>query len=82
MVMAMKPEDFISERRAVTAPASNLLIEIPAGGIISGRVVDKASKEPLTSFRAGPSNTRRGAGWSLPVRGCCRRSGLTMALLY
>ncbi|MEO8218697.1 MAG: carboxypeptidase-like regulatory domain-containing protein, partial [Acidobacteriota bacterium] len=62
MLMAVKPDDFISERRSVSAPASNVTIEVPAGGIISGRVIDKATKEPVTSFRAGPSSSRRGGG--------------------
>ncbi len=57
-----KLEDFISFSQSVTAPDPNLLIELPAGGGISGRVVDSNSKQPLTSFSAGLSNVRAGGG--------------------
>jgi len=55
MIIATKPEDFIREMRNVTAPARDLLIRLPAGGRIEGRVVEKSSKRPITQFRAGPS---------------------------
>jgi uncharacterized GH25 family protein/protocatechuate 3,4-dioxygenase beta subunit len=61
-VMFMKPEDFINERRSLTAPERDVVIEIPAGGRVSGRVVEKGSRRPVTSFEAGITISRGGGG--------------------
>lgn len=63
MVNFSKPDDFIQQMRSITAPARDVLIEIPAGGRISGRVLDKATHQPVTSFQAGLSGTRGGGGF-------------------
>ncbi len=55
-----KTDDFIQFSQPVKAPDSNVLVELPAGGGVAGRVVDKSSKQPLTSFSAGLSGVRGG----------------------
>jgi len=55
-----KQEAFIQEIRPVTAPAQNVTIELPPGGRITGRVVDKMSHQPVTSFLAGVTTSRGG----------------------
>lgn len=59
-VMFRKEDEFIQEMRTLTAPARDVLVELSAGGRITGRVIDKASNKPLTVFRAGVS--RSGGG--------------------
>ena len=61
MLIANKQDAMIQEMRSVTAPAHDLTIEVPVGGRITGRVVDKATRKPITSFQAGVT-TSRGAG--------------------
>jgi large repetitive protein len=62
MVMFNKQDDFIQQMRNVTAPARDLSIDLPAGGRVSGRVVDKSTHQPVTSFNAGVSTARLGGG--------------------
>jgi len=56
-----KPSDFIQTTRTVTAPASGVNVELPAGSRVSGRVIDKATGRPVTAFDAGLSISRPGA---------------------
>jgi hypothetical protein len=63
MVMMRKEEEFISERRTLTAPGRDVVIQLPGGGRITGRVVDKATNKPLTQFQAGISMSRGGGGF-------------------
>jgi protocatechuate 3,4-dioxygenase beta subunit len=62
MLNAMKEEEFIQQVRPVTAPATEVNIEIPPGGRVSGHVVDKTTKQPVKSFQAGISTPRGGGG--------------------
>ena len=62
MLIAAKQDSFIQEMRPVTAPSKDIVIELPAGGRITGRVLDKASHEPITSFMAGVTTSRSGGG--------------------
>jgi protocatechuate 3,4-dioxygenase beta subunit len=62
MVNFTRPEEFIQQMRSLTAPARDVSIEIPPGGRISGRVVDKSTHKPITAFQAGVSGTRSGGG--------------------
>jgi uncharacterized GH25 family protein len=62
MLIASKQDSFIQEMRAVTAPTRDLVIDLPAGGRITGHVVDKNSHEPVTSFQAGVTTSRSGGG--------------------
>jgi len=62
MLIANKFEEGIREQRSVTAPSREVLIELPPGGRITGRVLDKSTKNPITTFRAGMSNNRSGGG--------------------
>ncbi len=62
MLSAIKNEEFIQQIRPVTAPASDVNIDIPAGGRITGHVVDKTTKQPVTAFDAGVSTPRGGGG--------------------
>lgn len=61
MVAIGKPDDFIQQMRSMTAPSRDITIEISPGGRISGRVVDKATHQPVTAFQAG-INPSRGGG--------------------
>lgn len=61
-LMFMKQEEFIQEMRTATAPEDDLVVELPAGGRIRGRVVEKDSRKPITSFRVGVSGARSGGG--------------------
>lgn len=56
-------EDGIREMRTVNAPLRDLLIEVPAGGRVNGRVIDKATNQPITAFQAGVSNSRSAGGF-------------------
>lgn len=62
MLSANKQDSFIQETRAVTAPAHDVLIDLPAGGRITGHVLDKSSHQPVTSFQAGVTTSRSGGG--------------------
>ena len=53
--------EFVQERRAVNAPATGVVIELAPGVRVTGRVVDKLSKRPLTSFEAGIDPSRANA---------------------
>ncbi|HEX7190558.1 MAG TPA: carboxypeptidase-like regulatory domain-containing protein [Thermoanaerobaculia bacterium] len=67
MVVFNKQEEFIQQMRNITAPANNVNIELPPGGRISGRVLDKATHQPVTSFNAGVSTARTGGGMQINV---------------
>jgi protocatechuate 3,4-dioxygenase beta subunit len=62
MVNFRKPDAFIQVMRNVTAPSRDVSVELPAGGRITGRVFDKASHNPVTSFQAGINVSRSGGG--------------------
>lgn len=62
MLSVNRPEAFVQTMRSVTAPARDVNIELPAGGRITGRVVDKTTHQPLTSFQAGVTMPRGGGG--------------------
>jgi protocatechuate 3,4-dioxygenase beta subunit len=68
MLTFTKPEDFVQLIRPVTAPARDVNIDLPAGGRISGHVVDKATHAPVKSFDAGISMSRPGgAGMAIAM---------------
>jgi protocatechuate 3,4-dioxygenase beta subunit len=61
MMLAFKKiGDFIQTTRAVTAPASGVNVDLPAGGKVSGSVVDKATGQPVQAFDAGISVSKGG----------------------
>ncbi|HEX9985290.1 MAG TPA: carboxypeptidase-like regulatory domain-containing protein [Thermoanaerobaculia bacterium] len=60
-----KSDDFVQETRNVTAPARDVTVELPPGGRVSGRVTDKATGQPVTTFQAGLSGARAGGGISI-----------------
>jgi hypothetical protein len=62
MLSINKQESFIQETRSVSAPTRDLVIEVPGGGRITGRVLDKNSHQPVTSFMAGVTTSRSGGG--------------------
>jgi uncharacterized GH25 family protein len=62
MLNISKQESFIQEMRSVSAPTKDLIIELPPGGRITGRVLDKNSHQPVTSFMAGVTTSRGGGG--------------------
>ena len=65
MLNVAKPDSFIQEMRSVSAPTKDLVIEVPAGGRITGRVLDKNSHQPVTSFMAGVTTSRSGGGMTI-----------------
>lgn len=61
-IMARKEEDFVNETRNITAPSRDVIIDLKAGGRITGRVVEKGSGKPITTFQAGLTTSRAGGG--------------------
>ncbi|MHB0969936.1 MAG: carboxypeptidase regulatory-like domain-containing protein [Thermoanaerobaculia bacterium] len=61
-VTAMLGESTRAARQSVVAPARDVVIEIPRGGTVRGRVIDKASGGPVTDFQIHVSGVRSGAG--------------------
>jgi uncharacterized GH25 family protein len=61
-IMARKEDDFVQETRNVTAPARDVVIDLKSGGRITGRVVEKGSGKPITTFQAGLTTSRAGSG--------------------
>jgi hypothetical protein len=55
-----KDDELIQEVRSYEAPARDVLIDLPAGGRVTGRVVEKGTSKPITSFQAGTSTSRSG----------------------
>ena len=56
-----KNDEFIQVMRRITVPSPDeIVVEIPAGGRVIGRVVDKTTKQPVTTFEAGVSPNRGG----------------------
>ncbi|HVT44492.1 MAG TPA: carboxypeptidase regulatory-like domain-containing protein [Thermoanaerobaculia bacterium] len=51
-----KFDEMISEMKTATAPASDLVIRLAAGGRITGRVSSSSTGEAITDFQAGLSN--------------------------
>jgi len=62
MLSVVKMDSFIRQVRPITAPARDVVIELPAGGRITGRVIDKSNHNPVTAFQAGISVSRGGGG--------------------
>jgi len=65
MLSVAKLDAFIMENRPVTAPAHDVNIDLPAGGRITGHVVDKATHNPVTAFQAGVTTSRSGGGMAI-----------------
>lgn len=61
-LMLRKEDAFVQDTRTVTAPARDVSIELPLGGRVTGRVVEKGSNKPVTTFQAGITTSRSGAG--------------------
>ncbi|HVR43134.1 MAG TPA: carboxypeptidase regulatory-like domain-containing protein [Thermoanaerobaculia bacterium] len=68
-IFASKPDEHIREMKTLEAPAAGVLIELPPGGALRGRVVEKETKRAVTDFSAGLSGERRGAGGMMVMRG-------------
>jgi len=62
MVNVNKMDSFIQTMRSVNAPARDVNVDLPAGGRVSGRVTDKNSNQPVTTFQAGVTTSRGGGG--------------------
>ena len=61
--LSLRNEDaLINEQRSINAPARDVVIELPAGGTIRGRVVEKGSSKAIANFQAGVSASRSGGG--------------------
>lgn len=61
-LMLRKEDAFVQETRTITAPARDVAIELPVGGRVTGRVVEKGSSKPVTTFQAGVTTSRSGGG--------------------
>jgi len=61
-LMVRKMDDFVQEMRNVTAPARDVVIDLPAGGRVTGRVTEKGSSKAITVFQAGISTSGQGGG--------------------
>ncbi|HUP49177.1 MAG TPA: carboxypeptidase-like regulatory domain-containing protein, partial [Thermoanaerobaculia bacterium] len=72
MLIARKPDEFIQHNRPIRIPSDDIEIEVPPGGRISGRVFDKDSRQPVTSFEAGLSGSRGGGGMIMTGPGMTR----------
>ena len=48
-----KSAELIHASRSITVPARGVVIDLPTGGTIRGRVVEKGTNAPIRSFRAG-----------------------------
>jgi protocatechuate 3,4-dioxygenase beta subunit len=59
-IFVTKPGDFIQEQRTLTAPATDVVLEFPTGGRVTGRVVEKGTRRPVTAFDAGITRSRGG----------------------
>lgn len=68
-LMARKDDDFVNEQRSITAPANDVLIELRTGGRITGRVVEKGSGKPVTTFQAGITTSRGSFGGGMMMMG-------------
>ncbi|HEX6177133.1 MAG TPA: carboxypeptidase-like regulatory domain-containing protein, partial [Thermoanaerobaculia bacterium] len=62
MLSAIKEDEFIQINQPVKAPARDVELKVSPGGRISGRVFDKETKQPVTTFEAGLSGSRGGSG--------------------
>lgn len=62
MLVIDKSEDMLREIRMVTVPQDDLLIELPPGATLSGRVIDAETKAPVPAFTLGVSGERSGGG--------------------
>ena len=67
MLNVNKMDAFIQQIRPVTIPARDLVIDLPAGGRITGHVIDKMTKSPISSFQAGVSASRSGGGMMISM---------------
>ncbi|HUP62839.1 MAG TPA: carboxypeptidase-like regulatory domain-containing protein [Thermoanaerobaculia bacterium] len=57
-----KEDEMVGEMRTITAPGRDVVIELPVGTRVSGRVIDRNTRKPLTSFQVGMSQSRGGGG--------------------
>ena len=64
-VIVTKADEMISIARIVEAPVNDLTIEVPRGESVEGRVIDKDSGAPITSFSAGVSSELGGGALRL-----------------
>ena len=62
MMNISKTEESVQQFRPVTIPSENLVIDLPVGASVSGRVVEKGSGNPVREFDAGYSAARGGGG--------------------
>ena len=62
----IKTAELVSEERSITAPARDVAIDLPQGGTIRGRVVEKGTKTAIRSFQAGVAALRGGGFAPMP----------------
>ena len=67
MLSVNKMDAFIQQVRPINAPARDVIFELPVGGRITGRVVDKSNHAPVTAFQAGISNMRGAGGMMISL---------------
>lgn len=62
MLVVTKSDEMLREVAMVTAPDDDVLIEIPPGSTLSGRVIDADTKAPITPFTISVGGDRSGGG--------------------
>lgn len=62
-LMLRKEADLIQEQKSYTAPARDVVIDLPPGGRVTGRVVEKGTSKPIASFQVGISTSRSGGSF-------------------
>jgi len=67
MLAVTKLEEGIRENRNAKAPTRDLVVDLPQGGRITGRVIDKTTRRPIPSFQAGVSMSRSGGGMAFAM---------------
>jgi len=61
-LLLRKEDELVQEQKTFTAPARDVNVELPIGGTVRGRVVEKGTSKPVTAFTAGVSTSMSGGG--------------------
>lgn len=61
-LLLSKESELVQEMRNVTAPARDVVFELPVGGTVRGRVVEKGTRKPVSAFSAGVSTSSSSGG--------------------
>ena len=62
MLVVSKPDEMVQTMKPATAPSRDIVVDLPSVSRVSGRVIDKSSNKPITSFEVGVTGSRAGGG--------------------